>query len=264
MIIKKLLAIFFMFMCFAASASTLMYNTQSPYPPHSGIEDACKSKNTSKFYRKGISIIISKIIQCSSGEYVAEAELLDEVKYFKIPGDHDLKLVTFEPTTVRDIKPSDALSYEEQPDMSNTVFLSTTVKELVKDNFIFDFQMHWPSEYGMDDTFNFQIKNRFSPPYTPANTIKYIEIVVDFYNRVDDKVRSKKFTGIGPIEDYGSYKFESQFYGTIDYGVVRTVKLTFMDGKTKTFSTTSIRLKDTQQKFFNTNCWFISSFCYFQ
>lgn len=33
MIMKKLLAIFFMFMCFAASASTLVYNTQSPYPP---------------------------------------------------------------------------------------------------------------------------------------------------------------------------------------------------------------------------------------
>lgn len=260
---KKLIAAILTFISFAASANTILYNAESPFPTHTTMEDACTSKSGPTDYKEGIEIVISKMVQCSNGDYVAESELLEQIKYFKIPSHHNLRLFSGKPN-FDVITPQQALSYGGQSGISNTELLTSTFKKGIKDKFIFDYQMHWPTEYGMDDTFNFQITNRSLSSYTQANTIKYIEITVDFYNAVDDKVKSKKFTGIGPIASYGSYTFDSQFYGVIEYGIVRTVKLTFMDGKTKSMSAASIILNKNQQRFFNTNCWFSSRLCHFQ
>lgn len=261
---KKLLAAILTFISFTAVANTIVYNVESPFPPHHTIEDACTSKSGPTDYKDGIQIVISKMHQCPNGDYVAESELMEDIRYLKVPSHHVLQLFYGKNNSnVAVITPEQALA-ENQSDISTTHLFSVTYQKHIKDKFIFDYQMQWPTEYGMDDTFKFQIANRSLSSYTPANTIKYIELTVDFYNAVDDKVKSKKFTGIGPISGYGSYTFESQFYGVIEYGIVRTVKLTFMDGKTKSMSAASIMLNKTQQRFFNTNCWFSSRLCHFQ
>lgn len=258
---NKLIAAVLAFINITASANTMMIQSDAPFPTHETLNDACSSRSRPIEYKDGIVIVISQMHQCSNGDYVAESEVFEDIRYFKVAKNEDIMLFSSNPN-FEIISPAQSLDVGRSELSATNVLIATYAKE-INNKLIFDYQMRWPSNLGMDDTFNFQIAQSQST-YTKSNTIKYIEVTVDFYNAVDDKVKSKKFTGIGPVTSYGTYTFDSQFYGVIEYGVPRNIKITFMDGKTKSVSAASIQLKTSQQRFFNTNCWFRAKSCQFQ
>jgi hypothetical protein len=70
-------------------------------------------------------------------------------------------------------------------------------------------------------------------------TIKYVWVTIAGYNRVDDKVGNGTVTvkGLGPIDpqSFGTLAWETVWYNAlVDYCVVKSVKIQYMDGTIKT------------------------------
>ena len=178
---------------------------------------ACESVVREYDKDTAIVISISNAYKCNDNTKLA-AKLVGYDKYVAIPAGA---------TTISSHKVVDD-TYRDLSDKSQTYLALVAMRNRANQVF-FDWSWSRPTQYGMDDKFEFEIDSWANKEY------KYIVVHTTMYNAVNDKVRSKVFRGIGPVNKLGdaSWTFDNQHFDMYNVSTITVNKVVFIDMNNK-------------------------------